>query len=236
MNWVYSVLFKKGARKEVVDRLKRLYEENVTIVVVNNMLGSSIPNKRGSLRQGDVPSMFWFATGLDGFLLLLLRELKGIPLHSLPVQGPSQENMPHLLPPLTQTYKLVSYADDVKPGIKDIEEFIVVDDACSLLERASGVKLHRDPSTEKVKFLPLGCWKNQFRQEHLPLQCQYITVSDHLDFVGVILKGSFAQTRRVNGDSVGEKVKKTINPWRAGKFMPLTMRPHSLNTYALSKA
>ena len=27
----------------------------------------------------------------------------------------------------------------------------------------------------------------------------------------------------------------TINPWRAGKFMPLTMRPWSINCYVLSK-
>ena len=110
-----------------------------------------------------------------------------------------------------------------------------MDEACSLLERAAGVKLHRDPSSEKVKFLALGRWRKSLQQQDLPEQCQYIILSDHLDFVGVELRAAYPQTRRVNGEQMVNKVRNTINPWKAGKFMPLTMRPHSLNTYALSK-
>ena len=64
-----------------------------------------------------------------------------------------------LLPPLEERYKLIAYADDVKPSISSMNEFMIVDQECSILERASGVKLHRDPSAGKVKFLPLGRWK-----------------------------------------------------------------------------
>ena len=59
--------------------------------------------------------------------------------------------------------------------------------ACSLLERAAGVKLHRDPATEKVKFLPLGRWHGTLKQEDLPKECSYISISDHLNFVGIEL-------------------------------------------------
>ena len=58
MSRVYLVLIKKGLSKDVVDRIIRLYVYSVSIVVVNNILGKTIPNKRGSLGQGDVPSMF----------------------------------------------------------------------------------------------------------------------------------------------------------------------------------
>ena len=54
--------------------------------------------------------------------------------------------------------------------------------------------------------------------------------------VGVKLKASFIQTRKVNCDELQEKVSNVIRPWKGGgKFMPLSQRSHSINTYCLSK-
>ena len=234
MDWVYLVLAKKGVCQAVIERIKRLYADSTTTVVVNNVMGESFLNIRGSLRQGDVPSMYWFGIGIDPLLNYLDRRLSGIPVTSLPVAGPTPEGAAgHALPPLQQHYRVVAYADDVKPAITCMQEFQLVDHACSLLERASGVKLHRDPSAGKVKFLPLGRWKGNLTQEDLPHQ--YVQLSDHLDFVGVELRATFQQTRKVNGDQLQERVKNTVGPWKAGRFMPLTLRPFSANTYALSK-
>ena len=58
MDWVYLVLRKKGIEQSTIDRLKRLYSDSYTIVVVNNMKGRCFLNIYGSLRQGDKPSMF----------------------------------------------------------------------------------------------------------------------------------------------------------------------------------
>ena len=77
MGWVYLVLAKKGVCDEVIQRIQRLYAESISVVVVNNLLGRAFPNLRGSLRQGDVPSMFWFATGIDPLLNYLEKRLKG---------------------------------------------------------------------------------------------------------------------------------------------------------------
>ena len=234
MAWVYLVLARKGVSMTVIDRLKRLYTESTTVVVVNNVLGKAFPNNRGSLRQGDVPSMFWFAIGIDPLLVYLEKRLAGIPITNLPVLGPTLESAgSSTLPPIQQSYKVVAYADDVKPSITTMQEFFLVDEACAMLERASGVKLHRDPAAGKVKFLALGRWRGTLTQEDLPHQ--YIQLSDHLDFVGVELRATFVQTRKVNGDQLQTRVKNTIGPWKAGKFMPLTIRPYSANTYALSK-
>ena len=89
MHWVFQVLSKKGLCDQVISRLKNLYEDNITIVVVNNVLGKSFTNHRWSLRQGDVPSMHWFAYGIDPLLDYLDKRLKGILIHSLPLHGPS---------------------------------------------------------------------------------------------------------------------------------------------------
>ena len=178
MWWVYLVLLKKGLKKEIVERIIRIYQDSNSIVVVNNILGKSVPNNRGSLRQGDVPSMFWFSIGLEPLLVYLERRLKGIQISSLPISGPTLENSP-ALPPLTQSYKVIAYADDVKPAITSMHEFTLVDEACNLLERASGVKLHRDPQADKVMSLPLERWQGTLTQEDLPNCCQYITLSDH---------------------------------------------------------
>jgi hypothetical protein len=234
MSWVYLVLKKKGVSQAVVNRIQRLYSESTTVVVVNNMLGKSIPNTRGSLRQGDVPSMYWFGVGIDPLLVYLEKRLTGIPIASLPVHGPTLDTSPQqTLQQAQQLYKVVAYADDVKPSITSMQEFFLVDNACALLERASGVKLHRDPSAGKVKFLALGRWRGVLTQEDLPHQ--YIQLSDHLDFVGVELRASFVQTRKANGDQLQTRIKNTVGPWKTGKFMPITLRPYSANTFALSK-
>ena len=109
----------------------------------------------------------------------------------------------------------------------------LVDRAMWLFESASGCKMHRDPEAGKCKFLALGRWKGTLTQEDLP--CNFFSLSDHLDMLGVTLKATYAATRKVNGDELQDKVKKVVGPWRAGKFMPLTMRPFSLNTYAFPK-
>ena len=234
MAWVHLVLSKKGFCEEVIQRIRRLYDQSISVVVVNNLLGQAFQNLRGSLRQGDVPSMFWFATGIDPLLVYLDKRLEGIPITSLPVHGPVQEG-DHLavLQPLHRRFKLMAYADDVKPAISSMTEFNLVDKACSLMERASGVKLHRDPDSGKVKFLALSRWKGTLQQEDLPHQ--YVRLSDHLDFVGVGLRATFTQPRKVNGDLIQTRVKNTIGPWRTGRFMPLSQRPFSANCYALSK-
>ena len=137
------------------------------------------------------------------------------------------------LPNLEQRYKLIGYADDNKPAITTMEEFVTVDHSLELFEKASGCKLHRDPLNKKCKFLPLGRWKTTLQQADIP--CDYMTLSDHLDMVGVTLMASWVKTRKANGDAVQLKVKNTVNPWKAGKFLPITQRGWSLNAYALSK-
>ena len=141
MDWVFLVLKKKGVSQASIKRIQNLYSSNITICVVNNKMGRSFLNKRMSLRQGDVPSMHWFAYGIDPLLAYLTKRLQGIPIFSLPVSGPAlQHSVP--LPPMVEKYKVVGYADDIKPGITSMEEFLLVDRAAAMLEGASGCKLH----------------------------------------------------------------------------------------------
>ena len=95
--------------------------------------------------------------------------------------------------------------------------------------------MHRDPASQKCKFLPLGKWRRTLQQEDLPRPCQYMILSDHLDMVGVQLKATWTQTRKANCDIVQQRVTNTINGWKAGKFMPLVLRPWSINSYVMSK-
>ena len=93
--------------------------------------------------------------------------------------------------------------------------------------------MHRDPSSNKCKFLPLGKWRKELKQEDIPTP--YMRLTDTIDMVGVQLCSTWNSTRKKNGDTVREKVANVIGPWRGGKFMPLSQRPYSINTYALSK-
>ena len=112
-------------------------------------------------------------------------------------------------------------------------EFSLVDQGSSIFESASGCILHRNPASGKVKFLPLGRWRGTLCQEDLPVN--YVAISEHLDMIGVELKATHTQTRKANGDILVDKVKTIVGPWKGGKFMPLSLRCHSANTYCLPK-
>ena len=177
--------------------------------------------------------MDWFAYGIEPLLIYLEKRLSGIPIASLPVLGPVEESDTAPLPPLTEKCKLMAYCDDLKPAICTIEEFVITDLAATLFENSAGTKLHRDPKSDKCKFLPLGKWRNKLKQEDIP--SKYMRVTDTLDMVGVQLCSSWAQSHRKNGNILCEKVAKVCNSWKAGKFMPLSSRPFSVNCFAFSK-
>ena len=62
-----------------------------------------------------------------------------------------------------------------------------------------------------------------------------MTLTDELEMVGVELKATWTQTRKTNGDAIQKRVSSKTNLWKGGKFMPLSMRSWSINTYRLSK-
>ena len=232
MEWVFKVLEKKGMDKQVIERLMNLYRDSLTVVMVNNIPGKVIMNIRTSLRQGDLPSMHFFGFGIDPLLVYLEKRLQGILISSIPVQGPPGLGQ-LAIPPMVEKYIVIGYADDIKPAITSMQEFKVVDKAMTLFENASGCRLHRNPATKKCKFLPLARWRGTLQQEDIP--CPYMTLSDHLDMLGVELRATWSATRRANGDICQTRVSNTVKRWKTGKFMPLTQRSWSLNQFCLPK-
>ena len=238
--WPIMVLLKKGCGEVFANWLRIFFEDVISTVVVNNVIGATIRLLR-SLRQGDIPSMLLFAYGLDPYLERLRQNLRGIQIHEgyLPVEGPVQQEQPPL-PPLyiEDRFTAFGYADDVKCSITSMEELVMVDNETKPFEKASGCELHRvqnpDPSTAKVKLMPLGKWRNSLKQEDIPAQCQHITLSDHLDMLGLPLFASLQKTLKHSGDEVQEKTKKTVGSWLLRR-MSLTQRPWSINTYLLPK-
>ena len=104
---------------------------------------------------------------------------------------------------------------------------------CSKLKLAFGIQLHRDPMLGKVKILPLGHWRKSLTQEDIPHA--FIRLTDQLDCVGVKLASNYLAMRKINSCLLVEKVTKIINPWKAGQFMALVDRTHTINSKVLSK-
>ena len=213
LSWVWLVLGKLGVDPSVINRVKTMYEDSITITVVNNQLGRVFQDQRGSLRQGGCASMEWFSFGIDPLLRYLERRLQGILISSIPVHGPSFQGEKHPLPPLEERFKLMAYCDDVKPAISTMAEFSLVDKACTLFEQSSGCQLHRDPTLGKCKILKLGRWRGTVSQEDIPLR--YLVISESLEMVGVELKATWLQTRKANGDIVQSRVSDLIKAWKS---------------------
>ena len=222
LTWVFQVLEAKGVDQQFINTLRNMYDNHLTVVVINNIHGQCFPNRRWSIRQWDRPSSPLFSYELDPHLDWLEKRLTGIPIYRDLFSTSSPE-----------VYKLIAYVDDVKPSITSMNEFSIVDNGSALFEAASGCHLHRDPASGKVKFLPLGRWRGTLTRKDLPVND--IALSEHLDMVGVKLFSSYQKTRKVNGDDLQTKVQNIVGGWKGGKFMPLTNRPHSLNTFCLSK-
>ena len=122
-----------GLDPRVISRFKNLYDNNLTVVVVNNVQGKCFKNIRLSLRQGDLPSMHFFSYGIDPLLTYLNKRLRGILISTLPVSGPALQGSPPLQA-LEERYKVIGYADDVKPAITGFDEFLTVGLSHSLRE------------------------------------------------------------------------------------------------------
>ena len=103
----------------------------------------------------------------------------------------------------------------------------------TIFELASGCKMHRTAASQKCKFLPLGGWRFQLKQNMIPHN--FFSLSGHLDFLGVTLKPTYYLTRGINGDALRERINHVVGPWRGGRFMSISLRPHSTNLYAFSK-
>ena len=84
--WCYQVLAKKGIDKQVISRYKHLYEDNVSLVVGNNIVGKAVKNIRQSIRQGDKFAIELFSFMMDPFLEYSAKRLKGILIYSSPVE------------------------------------------------------------------------------------------------------------------------------------------------------
>ena len=153
---------------------------------------------------------------IDPLLAYLERRLEGILIHTLPVSGPVPHGQHGHLPAMELRYKVQGYLDDCKPAITSMAEFALLDNACSLFERSSGCKLHRDPASNKCKMLALGRWKGTLQQEDIPLP--YLQLTDHLDFLGCKLYANYNATRRENGEILKTRVKDQIGGWKSGKF------------------
>ena len=78
LEWLWLVLQAKGCDQRVIERLKRLYMDRISLVVVNNTIGATIKIIRGSLAQGDRPSMIFSVWVWTLSLITLNRSWKGL--------------------------------------------------------------------------------------------------------------------------------------------------------------
>ena len=169
---------------------------------------------------------------MDPLLHYLEKRLTGITIHSSPIFGPPYLGESMKRKYIDYKYKLAGYCDDVKPALTNINEFKILDKGVKLFESSSGCELHRDLISEKCKILLLGEWR-KWHQKDIPLN--YLSKSEIIDMLGVKLYYNYTKTRQENGVIAIDKVKKKINTWKSGKYLPLTDRTHSVNTFILSK-
>ena len=117
LSWVWQVLENLGVDRAVINSVIALYEDSITITVVNYKFGRVFLDRRGSLRQEGCVSTEWFCFGIDPLVRYLENRLQGIPISSLPVLGPACHGEMSPLPPKEERFQLMAYCDNIKPSI-----------------------------------------------------------------------------------------------------------------------
>ena len=148
----FSVLLKKGLSPLSIERIRRYYEDSITVPIVNCIPGSKVKNKRLTLRQGDCPSSLWFGYAIDPLLTYLNRRLSGIPLISKPSFGPQRNNSKNKIPPIEAKFKLIGYCDDVKPAIAKKKSLKLLIGQLHFLKKQVDAKYIETPSQKNAKF------------------------------------------------------------------------------------
>ena len=141
-------------------------------------------------------------------------------------------NIDKSIEPLVLSYKLVAFCDDIKPAVKSFDELIFIDDTMTIFQYAAGCALHRSEQNGKCKFLGLGAFRD-LKQENIPVK--WFKVSDHLDFLGTILNNTNNKSKTSNSINAVNKIKKKIGSWKSGKFLPMNLRAHMINSWIISK-
>ena len=73
-----------------------------------------------SLRQGDIPSMQFFAFAIDLLLIYLDKHLKGIKIYESATEGPFEsDNTPPKA--VFETYKVIGYTNDAKTMVTSMD-------------------------------------------------------------------------------------------------------------------
>ena len=233
--WSWRVFEAKGAAPAFINTLRAMYTNDsgsgFCIPVINNEKKDRIRNVRKILKQGDRLSCLLFNFSIDPLLVFLEKRLQGIVIQKQKVLGPKHPLLGPP-PPITSKFTLAGYIDDLKTGISNLSEFEMADKAIGLFEASSGCALHRSFQSGKCSVLRLGSWR-KLKQEDIPVP--YMKISDSLCFLGVQLAQTSSRTRQLNGEALIEKVKNTINSFKAGRFCPLTFRPHLSNSLVISK-
>ena len=75
--WCLKVLEIKGLSINITKRYRNLYQNNISIIVVNKIMGRSIVNTRQSIRKGDKFAMELFSYGMNSILAYLETRLQG---------------------------------------------------------------------------------------------------------------------------------------------------------------
>ena len=214
--WYYLVMLKKGLSQDVIDRYKNLYEDNFSIVIVNGSQGRCVQNILQSIRQGDKFAMELFSFGIDPMLGYLARRLLGIPGCTRPSPSPCSTSSSPSLPscsshtssppastrytrfpsssPTSQSHSFQSQQKK-SPGTSSPQNQV---HPVRLLRQPATTKMHRTADSQMGKFLALGKWKTTLTQAMT--RHNFFTLSDHLDFLAVVLKSTFTATRKTNGE------------------------------------
>ena len=221
-DWVLPVLRARGLSENVEKNLVNIFNDRITVPVVNSVQGQAVKNKRGNLSQGCPSAMNWFSYAIDPLLCFLERRLKGIPIYSLPLHCPAERGARRPEPLVVERYKVLGLADNVKPSVSSMAEFVTVERGASLFEHATGNKLHRDPNKGKCKVLLLGKWRGTVQQEDIGLP--HLRIVESLAYIGVSLTANWQRTRKENMDELLNRVKTKIGSWKSGKFQPLVCK------------
>ena len=189
---LFRILLKMGFCNSFIDWIRILYNDAVSLCIVNGFMTQSFNIERG-VRQGCPLSMLLFVIFQEPLYRAIELSIKVKPIMS----------------PCTPR-KLLGYADDTSFIVSDetsiLECFVIL----KKFESASGIKLNKN----KTKLFGIGSWKN--RQQWLVQGIRVL--NGNIKILGIYYDNDYDQAVLFSWTKIIEAIKTKINLLMTRKF------------------
>jgi hypothetical protein len=202
---IYKILQKLNFPSNIIEYIKILYEESVSIFKVNNQLTGKVPLNRG-IKQGCPLAALLYIVYIEPFILTLQNHIKGIEIGS------------------TQ-FKTSCYIDDIHMFVSDEYEISTIAVIIEKYHQCTNSQIN----LSKSQILGLGRWSHKNN-----CTVDWLKTVNIMEILGVLFTNSMTKTINLNSQVATHKTRMCLKTAKTQR-LTIHQRVIFANTFVVSK-